>query len=46
LWRPREREAMAELHPTRIAEFVENVPPEKMGITLDQFYRLYVSSKN
>jgi len=46
LWRPREREAMAELHPSRIAEFVENVPPEKMGITLDQFYRVYVSSKN
>ena len=46
LWRPREREAMAELHPTRIAEFVENVSPEKMGTALDKFYRLYVSCKN
>ena len=46
LWRPREREAMAELHPSRIAEFVENVPPENMGTALDQFYRVYVSGKN
>ena len=46
LWRPREREAMAELHPSRIIDFVGNMPPEKMGTALDQFYRVYVSSKN
>jgi hypothetical protein len=33
---------MYDLHPTRIAEFVENVPPEKMESTLDRFYSLYV----
>lgn len=46
LWRPREREAMTELHPSRIMEFVENVLPENMGTALDQFYQLYVSCKN
>jgi hypothetical protein len=42
LWRPREREAMYDLHPTRIAEFVENAPPEKMESMLDRFYSIYV----
>ena len=43
LWRPREREAMYDLHPTRLAEFVENVPPGKMESMLDRFYSMYVN---
>ena len=46
LWRPREREAMEEMSPLRLAEFIENVPPEKMDSVLDRFYSLYVSNRN
>lgn len=41
LWRPREREAMEEMNPIRLAEFIENAPPEKMESMLDRFYSIY-----
>jgi len=45
LWRPREREAMAELHPSRVMEFVENTASEDMESTLDRFYSIYVQHR-
>jgi len=45
LWRPREREAMEEMNPIRLAEFVQSASPEKLDSALDCFYSIYIKQK-